>query len=74
MRLFAQPTVEWLVNSSMEPGQDQDDHFMEKTFARSELAKMDEPVSYRGFKDILRPRVHGRVQGHQAHVAPRSHV
>lgn len=35
----------------MEPGQDRDEYFLEKTLGRSELEKMGEPVSYRRFKD-----------------------
>ena len=44
--------MEKLVNISMTQGQDSDDYFMEKTFARSELEKMGEPISDRRFKDV----------------------
>ena len=38
-------TMERLVSSSMEPGQDPDDCSMEETVTRSEVERMDEPVS-----------------------------
>ena len=44
--------MEKLVKTSMKQGQDPDDYFMEKTLARAELMKMDEPISDRKFNDV----------------------
>ena len=41
-----------LVNTNMEQGEDPDSYSIEKTLARSELEKMDEPITDRRFKDI----------------------
>jgi len=41
-----------LVNTAMTHNQDPDDFFMEKYLARTELARMGEPITDRRFKDI----------------------
>lgn len=44
--------MEKLINTSMEQGQIPDDFVMEKTLARTELAKIGGSISDRRFKDI----------------------
>lgn len=41
-----------LVDSPMQPDQDTDDFFMEKTLARAELEKIGDPLSDRRFQDM----------------------
>ena len=45
-------TIEELVSSPMEPGQNPDDHFNKKRLLRIRIEKMREKVSDRGFKDV----------------------
>ena len=42
-----------LAATSMKPGQDPDDYFMEATLKRNEVTWMGEPMTERRFKDIL---------------------
>ena len=46
-------TMDKLVDSTMQLGQDPHEFFVEKTLARAELEKMGEPISDRRFKDIF---------------------
>ena len=45
-------TMERLVNTSMELGQDPNDYVMANSLARSKLEKMDKPFSHRKFKNV----------------------
>ena len=45
-------TIEELVNTPMEPGQNPDDYFNKKRLLRTRIEKMGEKVSDRWFKDI----------------------